>query len=63
MVPEWPAYGKDAQHTSARFVAGINAYIDTIARKPELMPSSSASSAISPRSGNPKMWSASAVMG
>ncbi|KFI08528.1 PbsX family transcriptional regulator [Massilia sp. BSC265] len=38
MEPEWAAYGKDAQRTSARFVAGINAYIDTIARKPELLP-------------------------
>ena len=38
MKPEWEAYGKDAQRTSARFVAGINAYIDHIARKPELMP-------------------------
>ncbi len=38
MQPEWAAYGKDAQRISARFVAGINAYIDLIARKPELMP-------------------------
>ena len=38
MAPEWAAYGKDAQRTSARFVDGINAYIDLIARKPELMP-------------------------
>ncbi len=38
MDPEWKAYGKDAQRTSARFVAGINAYIDYIARKPELLP-------------------------
>lgn len=38
MDPEWKAYGKDAQQTSARFVAGINAYIDYIARKPELLP-------------------------
>lgn len=38
MAREWAAYGKDAQRTSARFVAGINAYIDTIARKPELLP-------------------------
>jgi penicillin amidase len=38
MEPEWAAYGKDAQRTSARFVAGINAYIDLIARKPELLP-------------------------
>lgn len=38
MAPEWAAYGKDAQRTSARFVAGINAYIDYIARKPELLP-------------------------
>jgi penicillin amidase len=38
MEPEWAAYGKDAKRTSTRFVAGINAYIDYIARKPELMP-------------------------
>jgi penicillin amidase len=38
MKPEWEAYGKDAKRISARFVAGINAYIDLIARKPELMP-------------------------
>ncbi|SFE01531.1 penicillin acylase family protein [Massilia yuzhufengensis] len=38
MEPEWAAYGKDAQRTSTRFVAGINAYIDLIARKPELLP-------------------------
>ena len=38
MAPEWQAYGKDAERTSARFVAGINAYIDYIARRPELLP-------------------------
>nr|WP_212761077.1 penicillin acylase family protein [Telluria aromaticivorans] len=38
MDAEWAAYGQDAQRTSARFVAGINAYIDHIARKPELLP-------------------------
>jgi penicillin amidase len=38
MRAEWQAYGKDSQKTSARFVAGINAYIDYIARKPELLP-------------------------
>jgi penicillin amidase len=38
MQAEWKAYGKDSQRTSARFVAGINAYIDYIARKPELLP-------------------------
>jgi penicillin amidase len=38
MTPEWAAYGQDAQRTSARFVAGINAYIDLVARKPELLP-------------------------
>jgi penicillin amidase len=38
MAPEWQAYGKDAERTSARFVAGINAYIDHIARRPELLP-------------------------
>jgi len=38
MDAEWRAYGKDAQRTSARFVAGINAYIDHVARRPELLP-------------------------
>lgn len=38
MDAEWKAYGKDAQRTSARFVAGINAYIDYLARKPALLP-------------------------
>jgi penicillin amidase len=38
MRAEWKAYGKDAQNTSTRFVAGINAYIDYIGRKPELLP-------------------------
>lgn len=38
MKQEWAAYGKEARRTSARFVAGINAYIDHIARKPELLP-------------------------
>ncbi|HEX9171172.1 MAG TPA: penicillin acylase family protein [Telluria sp.] len=38
MRAEWKAYGKDAQRTSTRFVAGINAYIDYIGRKPELLP-------------------------
>jgi penicillin amidase len=38
MAPEWQAYGKDAERTSARFVAGINAYIDHVARWPELLP-------------------------
>jgi penicillin amidase len=38
MQAEWKAYGKDSQRTSERFVAGINAYIDYIAKKPELLP-------------------------
>lgn len=38
MDAEWKAYGKDAQRTSERFVAGINAYIDSIARQPALLP-------------------------
>ena len=38
MAAEWKAYGADAQKTSARFVAGINAYIDHVERKPELLP-------------------------
>ena len=38
MNAEWKAYGADARNTSTRFVAGINAYIDYIGRKPELLP-------------------------
>ena len=38
MGAEWKAYGADARKTSTRFVAGINAYIDYIGRKPELLP-------------------------
>jgi penicillin amidase len=38
MDAEWKAYGRDAQRTSARFVAGINAYIDLVAHKPALLP-------------------------
>jgi penicillin amidase len=38
MQAEWSAYGKQAQRTSARFVAGINAYIDYVERRPELLP-------------------------
>ena len=38
MAAEWAAYGKEAQNTSTRFVAGINAYIDYLARKPALLP-------------------------
>lgn len=33
-----PLTARDAQRTSARFVARINAYIDYITRKPELLP-------------------------
>lgn len=38
MDAEWQAYGKDAQRISTRFVAGINAYIDAIARQQAPMP-------------------------
>lgn len=38
MAAEWRAYGKDAERTSTRFVAGINAYVDHVARHPALLP-------------------------
>jgi penicillin amidase len=38
MNAEWQAYGKEAQRTSMRFVAGINAYVDVVARRPALLP-------------------------
>jgi penicillin amidase len=38
MDAEWQAYGKEAQRTSAHFVAGINAYVDAVARRPALLP-------------------------
>lgn len=38
MAAEWKAYGADAREVTERFVAGINAYIDLLERKPELLP-------------------------
>jgi len=38
MQAEWRAYGTEAQAISARFVAGINAYVDYAMHKPELLP-------------------------
>ncbi|WP_342119600.1 penicillin acylase family protein [Pseudoduganella sp. OTU4001] len=38
MDAEWKAYGPGAREVTERFVAGINAYIDLIERKPELLP-------------------------
>jgi penicillin G amidase len=35
---EWQSYGPDAQRIAARFVAGINAYIDFIATDPDKLP-------------------------
>lgn len=38
MDAEWKAYGSGAREITERFVAGINAYIDLLERKPELLP-------------------------
>ncbi|MDP2004850.1 MAG: penicillin acylase family protein [Rubrivivax sp.] len=38
MAAEWRAYGRDAQRIATRFVAGINAYIDLVAREPARLP-------------------------
>ena len=38
MNKEWQAYGKNAQRTATRFVAGVNAYIDYIGREPSKLP-------------------------
>ena len=38
MAREWQAYGPDAQRIATRFVAGINAWIDLVAREPARMP-------------------------
>jgi len=38
MDAEWKAYGSGAREVTERFVAGINAYIDLLERKPELLP-------------------------
>ena len=38
MAREWRSYGPDAQRITTRFVAGINAYIDLVARDPARLP-------------------------
>lgn len=38
MQKEWQSYGQGAQHITERFVAGINAYIDHVARTPAALP-------------------------
>src|SRR5678815_4864166 len=38
MAREWRSYGADAQRVATRFVAGINAYIDLVARDPGKLP-------------------------
>lgn len=38
MATEWARYGKDAQATSSRFVAGVNAYIDWLEVNPDRVP-------------------------
>jgi len=38
MDDEWRAYGKDARMIATRFVAGVNAWIDHVARNPHLIP-------------------------
>ena len=38
MAREWRSYGADAQRVATRFVAGINAYIDLVARDPAKLP-------------------------
>jgi penicillin G amidase len=38
MYREWLAYGSDAKRIAEAFVAGVNAYVDLTARKPELLP-------------------------
>ena len=38
MAVEWKAYGSGARDVTERFVAGINAYIDLLEHKPELLP-------------------------
>lgn len=38
MAPEWAEYGPDAQAWTTAFVAGINAYVDLVAREPDRLP-------------------------
>ena len=38
MYREWLAYGSDAKRIAEAFVAGINAYVDLVTSRPELLP-------------------------
>ena len=38
MAAEWACYGPDAEARTTAFVAGINAYVDLVARDPSLLP-------------------------
>ena len=38
MAREWRSYGREAQRIAARFVAGVNAYIDLVGRDPAKLP-------------------------
>jgi penicillin G amidase len=38
MAREWRSYGADAKRITTRFVEGINAYIDLVAREPSKLP-------------------------
>lgn len=38
MDGEWAEYGPDAQRWTAAFVAGVNAYVDLVAREPDRLP-------------------------
>lgn len=38
MAQEWRAYGEGSEAVATRFVAGINAYIDYLAARPQLLP-------------------------
>ena len=38
MYREWLAYGSDAKQIASAFTAGINAYVEMLQERPELMP-------------------------
>ena len=38
MYREWLAYGSDAKRIAEAFVAGVNAYVDLVSSRPELLP-------------------------
>lgn len=38
MYREWLAYGSDAKRIAEAFTSGINAYIELLQEKPELLP-------------------------